>query len=298
MPAVTDHDTVDAALGGGVSVNIYRPSPALRGYVTFFYVVETTSPLTDFLYPEWGNVRFAIRGDWAVQVPGFEAPARQLASLYGPTDRHGAITTSGGKSVGFGLTPIGWHRLIDGDAATLANRVVPLDRYLGCDGEALRRELLTDTSDADYVARLEAVLLRHLATRAPVSAIVLAVDRALRTRPEEVPDFADAAGVSPRTLYRLCLRTFGFAPKRLMRLQRFLDTLGRVRSAVGGAIGESISEGYFDQPHFYRDFRDFMAMTPRAYFSAPRRLMGVAAHAQMRAGVTLSFRLPPQPDEG
>ena len=279
----------------GVSVEIYRPSVALEGYVTFFYVVEAPGSLTDFLYPEWGNVRFAIHGDWAVQVPGYPAPSKQEVVLYGPTDRHGAITTTGGKTIGFGLTPVGWHRMIGGDAATLTNRVVPLGTRLGCDGAALRASLLAATTDAKRVMLLEKVLLDHLETRPPVSTIVLSVDRALRTRPKAVSDFAEAAGVSERTLYRLCMRTFGFAPKRLMRLQRFLDTLGRVRSAVGGAVGESISDDYFDQPHFYRDFRDFMAMTPRTYFSAPRVLMGVAAQAQIRAGVTLSFRLPPQP---
>lgn len=280
-----------------MSVRVFRPSPSLEGYVTFFYVVEADHGLTDFLYPEWGNVRFAIRGDWAVHVPGFDAPEKQEAELYGPTDRHGAIATTGGKIVGFGLTPIGWHRLIGGDAADLANRVVPLGDRLGCDGDALRAALIRDATDQACVARLEDVLLRHLATRPPVGALVLAVDRALRMRPAAVSDFARSAGIPERTLHRLCLRTFGFAPKRLMRLQRFLDTLGRVRTSVGEALGFALSEEYCDQPHFYRDFRDFMAMTPRAYFSASRAVMGVAAEAQIRAGVTLSFRLPPQPRE-
>lgn len=89
---------------------------------------------------------------------------------------------------------------------------------------------------------------------------------------------------------------FGFAPKRVLRLQRFLDTLGRVRIAVGGGVNSNLGGAYFDQAHFYRDFRDFMGMTPRAYFSAPRPIMMAAAQAQARAGVPLSFQLPPQPD--
>ena len=99
--------------------------------------------------------------------------------------------------------------------------------------------------------------------------------------------------MSPRTLHRVCLRGFGFAPKRLLRRERFLATLGHVRTAVGETIGGALGDAYVDQSHFYRDFRDFMAMTPRSYFSAPRRLMAEAAAAQVRAGVTLSFELPP-----
>ena len=280
-----------------VSVRIYRPCDALQSYVTFFYFVEADGPLTDFLYPEWGNVRFAIAGEWKVQVPGFDASAPQTAALFGPTDRHGAITTTGGKTIGFGLTPIGWHRLIGGDAAELANQVVPLGDRLGIDDQALRNALTGDETDDASVARLEQLLLTLAASRPPVAARVLATDRALRTRPAEVAEFAAAAGLSERTLHRVCMRAFGFAPKRLMRLQRFLDTLGQVRTAVGNTVRESIDDAYYDQSHFYRDFRDFMAMTPRAYFRAPRKLMGVAAQAQVRAGVTLSFRLPPPPGD-
>jgi hypothetical protein len=49
-----------------VSVRIRLPAPELRAFVTFYYFVEAFEPLTDFLYPEWGNVRFSISGEWMV----------------------------------------------------------------------------------------------------------------------------------------------------------------------------------------------------------------------------------------
>lgn len=277
-----------------VAVHVVRPTPALQPYVTFFYFVDIAGPLTDFLYPEWGNVRFAIRGAWAVRMKGHEMPTPPGAILFGPTDRPGEIATGGGRCIGFGLTPIGWHRLIGGDASAFANRIAPLDGALGGDGAALHRALVGERDEA-VVALLEDAVAARLAARPPVAAPVLAVDRALRMRPASVERFAADAGLSERTLHRLCLKTFGFPPKRLMRLQRFLDTLGQVRSAMGGAVGQALA-GYFDQAHFYRDFRDFMGMSPRRYFGAPRPLMAEAARAQQRAGVTLSFRLPPPPE--
>lgn len=287
-----------ASTGGGVSVYIVRPRVDLQSYVTFFYMVTSAGPLTDFLYPEWGNVRFALSGDWMVSVPGVENKAPQTAALFGPTDRHGVVRTNGGTIIGFGLTPIGWHQLIGVSAASLANRVAPLGHVLGIDGELLRAELRALDDDCARIDRLEDLLTERLTHRLPVRERLLAVDRALRQRPDEVCDLAAAVGVSERTLHRLCLDGFGFAPKRLMRLQRFLDTLGYVRTAVGQKIRTTIDDTYYDQSHFYRDFRDFMAMSPRRYFSAPRHLMAAAAEAQVRAGVTLSFELPPQPASG
>ena len=104
-----------------IAVRIYRPAAVLQSYVTFYYFVEAAIPLTDFLYPEWGNVRFGIKGEWLVRLPGETTTKPQLSVLFGPTDRHGEIVTvTGGKTSGFGLTPLGWHRLIGSDASLMA----------------------------------------------------------------------------------------------------------------------------------------------------------------------------------
>ena len=274
-------------------VAVYLPAVALRGYVTFYYFVTVDEPLDDFLYPEWGNVRFALTGDWRLEMDGY-GPEPQVDVLYGPTDRCGRLTTAGaGRVVGFGMTPLGWRRLIGTDADLMANRVRTLADELGPPGRALRAAFAADASDAPGVARFDALLTDLVARRPPETPVLIAIDRVLRTRPADVPQFAAAAGVSMRTLHRLCLRLFGFAPKRLLRRQRFLDTLGQVRTAVGDPVRDALDEAYFDQAHFYRDFRDFMGMSPRAYFTASRALMARAAAAQAAAGVTLSFKLPP-----
>ena len=269
------------------------PAEHLRADVTFYYVVETAGALNDFLYPEWGNVRFAVTGEWCVEMAGVYPLQRQGHSLFGPTDRCGRVSTEGGKVVGFGVTPLGWLHLIGGDASLMANRVRAYDCELGVSGDALAAAFTRGVRDEDGVARLDGLLTPIVASRPADHPLVLAVDRVLRTRPADVGAFADAVGVSQRTLHRLCLRTFGFPPKRLLRRQRFLDTLGKYRSAVGAPLEGSLDDQYNDQPHFYRDFRDFMGMSPRAYFAAERALMARAAAAQKAAGVTLSFELPP-----
>lgn len=278
-------------------VRICRPSPDLQPYVTFFYHAEADGPVTDFLYPEWGNVRFALTGRWAVRMTGIDDPTPQDAALFGPTDRPGLIETEGGACFGFGMTPIGWHRLIGGDASACANRIVPLGRQMEFDAEALKAGILAAPDFDAQIVATESVLRARLAARPAVAEAVLRADSALRDRPADVAAFAHSASMSERSLHRLCLSTFGFAPKRLMRRQRFLDTLGLVRTAVGERVSQTKLDGYFDQAHFYRDFRDFMGMTPRAYFSAPRPIQEAAVPVQRGAGVTLSFRLPPPPGQ-
>ncbi len=273
-------------------VNICTPTQDLREYVTFYYFVTATSPVDDFLYPEWGNVRVAFSGDWRVEMPTY-GPEPQVEVLFGPTDRCARVTTRGGTCAGFGLTPLGWLQLIGDDADLMRNRVRPLGAEFGERLGEIRSCLQRGMTDPEGLTRLEEILVDMIARRPPVAPQIAALDRALRARPATVTAFAETMDVSARTLQRLCLKLFGFPPKRLIRRQRFLDTLGKFRAAVGEPIQVAMDADYFDEAHFYRDFRDFMGMSPRAYFAASRALMARVAAAQAAAGVTLSFKLPP-----
>lgn len=279
-----------------VSVRVHKPALELRPFVTFHYFVEAQGPLTDFLYPEWGNVRLSLSGDWRVlnDPRDPDRPAQRV--IFGPTDRRGQIVTGGGATAGFGLTPLGWDRLIGGDAGRMANRVREMNGELGVNPEALQKDLIANSGDdAAGVARFDKVLMDLLASRPPSDPLVLATDRALRMRPPNVEAFAGEVGVAPRTLHRICLRAFGFPPKRLLRRQRFLETLGVIRVSPDSRFGPLIGDGYFDQAHFNRDFRDFMGMTAREYAHTPRALMSAAAAAQVANDITLSFKLPEPP---
>ena len=278
------------------TVSVHRPAAALEPYVTFYYFVATARPISDFLYPEWGNVRFVLAGEWQASIDGGFDRLPGQAMLFGPTDRRTRVTATAGRMIGFGLTPIGWNRLIGGDSSRLANGVRPLDDALGVATDALIADLAADGIDEAATVRSWNTILTALVALRPLgNPRVLAVDHALRSTPADVGAFAALLGLSDRSLHRLCLETFGFAPKRLLRRQRFLRTLGRVRAAVGAPVTPSLGADYYDLPQFYRDFRDFMGMSARDYFAAPRELMGPAAGAQQAAGVTLSFALAPPP---
>ncbi len=279
----------------GVSVRIHEPPPELSGYVTFFYFVTVSKPIVDFLYPEWGNVRFSLSGDWHVE-PSDEDVFSNCGAVFGPTDRRGLIWTSGGSVVGFGLTPFGWHAIVRTDASSMLNRTRLLTDQMGAPGELLLSQLQSAATDQQALDFLSAALIQRMASQPAIGDTVRRVDAAFRRAPSTVSEFSSWTGLSSRTLQRVCLHTYGFAPKRLLRLQRFLRTLGHVRAAVGEPLSEGLGREYYDQSQFYRDFKEFMQMTPRSYLASARQVMAAAAAAQAEAGVTLSFELPPAPD--
>jgi AraC-like DNA-binding protein len=241
-------------------------------------------------------MRLCLSGSWMVLNDPRDPAVPAERVLYGPTDRRGKIVTQGGRTAGFGLTPIGWERLIGTDASAMANRVREVGDEIGLDLAGLQAELIANgDDDAAGVALFDAALLDLLARRPPTAAAVLAMDRALRTQPSDVATFAERACLSPRSLHRLCLQAYGFPPKRLLRRQRFLYTLGVIRITPDPVFGTLIDAEYHDQSHFNRDFRDFMGMTAREYAATPRALMQAAAAAQVAMGIPLSFQLPEPP---
>lgn len=258
-----------------VSVRIRRPAPELAALIDSYYFVETNQAVTDLVLASPGNIRFAPRGTWVQTVNGVVVPTGERAALFGPTSRTAVFGPTGpGLMIGAGLTPLGWAQLLDVPANQLSDKVVELGDIVGAGEADVVAEAINNAPDDPAVARiLDEWLDTRAAARPPADPRITKIHRTLLNIPDDVPAFAAAAGVSERTLHRLCGQAFGFAPKRLLRLKRFQRTLERVRGVLDKPLAGLIDDDYFDQAHFNREFRKYMGMTPTAYFNSPREIM-------------------------
>lgn len=261
------------------SVRFHLPAEPLRDLVTSYYFFESADPVEDRFHPEWGNVRFLLRGGWdAEQFFTRPPPPPERAALFGPTDRSRWFRVDRGMTLGVGLTPIGWQVLIGTDASALANRLVDLGDRLGVPGDMLADALRELPDDAGRVALLDRTLATRAGRRGPPDALTLAVHRGLvEGGPRDVAGLCAALGCDARRLQRVCQRSFGFTPKRLIRRQRFLRTLAQVRDRLDRPLAEIVDPDYYDQAHFIHDFQSYMGMSPSAYFNSPREVMRRAA---------------------
>ena len=262
------------APAAAASIRFHLPAPPLRGLITSYYLIDSPGPLSECLHPEWGNIRFSLRGSW--ELENFTGPDRPDpgSSLFGPTDRTRRFGTQDGFMLGIGLTPLGWLKIVRRDAGPLANDYIELDAMLGPTGDELAGRLAACVDDAARCELLDELFTSLADGVHPDEAGAMDVHRALIDgSAESIDDVIAATGLSHRTLNRLCLRVFGFGPKRLLRRQRFLRTLTRIRDQLDQPIAAVIGADYYDQAHFIREFRAFMGMTPTAYFNSPREVM-------------------------
>lgn len=265
------------------SIRFYLPVPALRDLVTSYYLIDSAGPLTEWLHPEWGNIRFSLRGHWSMGSRAGPEASPRLSSLFGPTDRTRSFATKSAFMMGVGLTPLGWLKIVRTDASKLANALTPLGDTLGMPGDEIAAILAACPDDAARCAFFDDLLGRRSDHQHPDERLAMEAHRILLAgSAETIDDFASAMGLSDRTLNRLCLRVFGFGPKRLLRRQRFLRTLARIRDRLDQPLGAVLDPAYYDQAHFIREFRAYMGVTPTAYFNSPREVMRRVAEERMR----------------
>jgi AraC-like DNA-binding protein len=206
----------------------------------------------------------------------------------GPTSHAAHFVAGSMRSWGIGLLPLGWARFVGADAAACANRFSdgasdpPFARF----ADLLPRLFGARPDAAAEAARIDAYLTGLLAATRPaqdeariVAAHAALLDPDLRT----VGELAGRMAMSTRSLERLCLRSFGFSPKLLLRRQRFLRSLAQFMLDPSLTWISTLDFQYVDQAHFVRDFRAFMGMSPRRYASLEHPVLRAAARARAAA---------------
>ena len=264
-------------------VHFALPALQLRPLITTYYGVSTPVALEDHLHPEWGNIRFTVTGEWSVERPGSTDPTGTHGALFGPTDRTAIVRSAGpGRTVGVGLTAMGWATLVQHSADEHANRIHDLAVIYGPDAERLWADLCA--SDWEGCCALFDQFFGELAAVAPPpDPLIERVQQALVSgNIDTVQHFADGLAMTERTLARLCRRAFGFSPKQLLRRQRFLRTLAQIGDRLDQPLSTLLDGGYYDQSHFIREFRAYMGMAPLAYFNSPRQMMRRAGAERLR----------------
>lgn len=277
-------------LTDAVSTRFFMPSAALKPYISTYYLSEFAirpgEPVSDWLHPEWGNIRLAEAPAWRFAVGGRDYDSLGLAIGTGPTSQATHFVIEAPTRVwGIGILPQGWLRLVDTPAQRLADMTVdcapqsPFGDFSG-----LHAILFNGRNDPHAeAARIDAYLLALL-DRRPAhedeERIRLAHAALVDDDIASVSDLAERIGISSRSLERLSLRAFGFSPKLLLRRQRFLRSLAQFMLDPSLTWIRTLDYQYVDQAHFVRDFKRFMTMSPSTYAALDHPVLRSAARAR------------------
>lgn len=280
---------MDAETRSSVTIRFALPSARLSPYVTTYYrtqVIATRDDeqVEDRLHPEWANLRFMGPGHSSTALGAGPMEAVPRFAVTGPTSCAPRFRMGDGRSWGIGLMPLGWAALFKASASDYVDKVT--DGYL--DPAFTHFRPLADAlahSNGDFEeelalieAHMEGLALRKTKEMRAISRVNAAL---VDSKVGSVTELADEVAMNVRSLERLSKRAFGFAPKLLLRRQRFLRSLARYMLDPSLKWLSTLDHQHHDQAHFVRDFKRFMGMSPSAYAKLDKPILMAAARARM-----------------
>ncbi|MFC4293622.1 helix-turn-helix domain-containing protein [Novosphingobium tardum] len=263
-----------------ISVQFFRPSPALQPYLTAFYLTEIETPagtlVDDYLHPEWAALRFTEGQPPVASVGPGQLERKWPFVANGPTSRAIHFGVEKSRIWGVGLQPRGWSKFALAPADSLANVTVDGATHPAfANFAALAGCLFDGQGDAAAEARrIDDHLLSLVHLSVAHEEQIAAIHQALLD-PETatVGHLTARVGLPAHSLERISRRYFGFAPKLLLRRQRFLRSLAHFMLDPSLNWIGALDSQYHDQAQFVRDFREFMGLTPRQYAALPHPIL-------------------------
>jgi AraC-like DNA-binding protein len=191
------------------------------------------------------------------------------AVVHGAHSRPFIIETKQQSSVvGIHFRPGGAAAFFAQPFGELTNRAVAAEDIWGRQINELREHLLEAPSPPAMFELLEAALLRRLILPDDrMRGILWARDQFVATPTvARVQEVRNRTGYSPKQFIRHFEKYVGLTPKlfcRVLRFQAVLDQLAVGRNVSWAKV--ALDCGYFDQPHFIHDFREFAGICPSEY---------------------------------
>lgn len=253
----------------GFSLRYFQPATILKEWITVYYCFQCDLPeLQDTIRAELPQVRFAWRGTCTSSMGGLPHIPMPQASLCGPSNTAIHFHALGPYYMfGAGLRPTGWAALIGAGANEMADLPLDLEQVVGPIAKRTLAQMAEAECDRERIAAMDAFFL-SLAMRArqPPLWFTRVTDAWLRgsTNPD-VNELIQSLGMSSRQVERLALRIYGGSPKLLARKSRAVQAAIKLGHTPDAGWENASAGAYYDQPHFIRDFKSFIGMTPGDY---------------------------------
>jgi PAS domain S-box-containing protein len=187
-----------------------------------------------------------------------------MASAKGLDGRYVFVNTGFCDRVGRPADEILGLRVVDLFAPEMAASYTAQDADVIATGKPLRGQLelivRADGSLGWYVTNKSALKDDHHI----VGVAVLSIDLQSQVNSAHA-GLAQVAGLSSPQLERLCRRTLGIPPQKLLqrlRLERAVHLISTTSMSMGDVSAEC---GFYDQASFTRQFRSVLGLTPGAY---------------------------------
>lgn len=171
--------------------------------------------------------------------------------------------------------PDGLSPFLDIPVAQLDNRACPLDELFGEEGKIVSDAVLLANDNQQRIAIIENFLMGRLVNSETADSTTKScVDLIMQSKGQlVVTELADKMNITRRNMERKFISLIGMSPKQLSRVTRLQATIKMLQDERFTSLTSVAYEnGYYDQAHFIKDFRDFTGISPKAFYADNLRM--------------------------
>jgi len=242
----------------------FEPDINLNAFVKCFWTLESPAishPEKQRIVPDgcmemifhYGDLykQYAADGSFVIQPACFVFGQVTAALEIEPTGHTGIIAARFHPD---GFTPFSKTLLKE-----MENRAVPLQELFGEDGYGLESDVLNALTNQERIKIIETFLLKKLHS----------VEVMMQLNGQvSMDELSEQLKINRRQLERRFSSAIGLSPKQLAKIIRLQATLKMLEKKQFTSLTSLAYEnGYFDQTHFIKDFKEFTGMSPKQFYA-------------------------------
>lgn len=245
-----------------MAMRIYQPREELRPYVRYYWVLESDEPFSVLTFPI-GCPQMIFHGRSPLFIP--ELSSRQdKFTISGQVNFPAHIASDGDTEMIVAVFyPHTIGMFIDTPPSAFYNQEIS-GYDIGNKQLNLLADRIFDCADSETaVSLIEKWLTARIAPSLNIERIGTSLTALLRSPSISIENLAEIACLGKKQYGRLFRECVGMNPKEYGRIARFQRALRMLQLGSRDYADIAYSNGYSDQSHFIRDFRQFSGMTPK-----------------------------------
>ncbi|MGF7072538.1 helix-turn-helix domain-containing protein [Mucilaginibacter sp. 3215] len=250
----------------------FTPGEILKPFIRQYVFIETANDLVNRILPDTSLVmafRYGGKISDITQAHSSKLPSSLITGLkksprlinYAPGTGNMLVLFKAAGAAAFFKNPL--HELFEAS--------VPLDNFIAPDELALIEEQLAEApNNQQRVIITEQFLLKHIENHKQDQLIISALQKIRLSKGMiKIKDLADTHYISQDALEKRFRRVVGTSPKQFSNIIKIRSILNS-KPKNGSLSQVALEAGYFDQPHFNKEFKLFTGLNPTDFFKIPQ----------------------------
>lgn len=243
-------------------MKIYKPREELRPYVRYYWILECSEPFSVLTFPI-GCPQMIFHRRMPLFIPELSS-CQDKFTLSGQVNFPAHIASDGDAEMIVAVFyPHTIRMFIDTPPSAFYNQEIS-GYDIGNKQLNLLADMIFDCRDSEMaISLIEQWLIARITPSLNIERIGTSLAALLSSPSTSVENLARSACLGKKQHGRLFREYVGMNPKEYGRIARFQRALRMMQLGSRDYASIAYANGYSDQSHFIRDFRQFSGMTPK-----------------------------------